>query len=163
MRSLKAVAAVTLIAATVSACERRQAEAAEFGDADHKANRDVLANFVRGVQGSHFDSVAALYAEDAVFMPPNEPAVRGRAQIQKWMSAFPKVTAFSATDEEIEGNGDIAYVTGRYKMSFVPPGAKTAVSDSGKFIEVRKRQPNGTWLITRDIFNSDVPLPTTGK
>lgn len=38
------------------------------------------------------------------------------------------------------------------------PGGVTA-SDSCKYLEIRRRQADGRWLIPRDIGNSDIPLP----
>jgi ketosteroid isomerase-like protein len=32
--------------------------------------------------------------------------------------------------------------------------------DSGKYIEIWRKQSDGTWKLVRDIFNSDLPLPT---
>jgi ketosteroid isomerase-like protein len=37
----------------------------------------------------------------------------------------------------------------------MPPGAKTPVKDSGKFIEIRRKEPDGSWQIQRDFWNSD--------
>jgi len=31
------------------------------------------------------------------------------------------------------------------------------VTSQGKYIEIRRRQPNGEWLLEADIFNSDQP------
>lgn len=33
-------------------------------------------------------------------------------------------------------------------------------ADAGKFIEIWTRQPDGSWLISDDIFNSDLPAPS---
>ena len=52
---------------------------------------------------------------------------------------------------------DLAYVLGTYTMTIVPPGAPGPIEDSGKYIEIRRRQPDGSWLISTDIFNSDLP------
>lgn len=38
----------------------------------------------------------------------------------------------------------------------MPPGAKAPLNDSGKLITILRKQPNGTWLTTRAIWNSDV-------
>ncbi len=59
---------------------------------------------------------------------------------------------------EIAGRGDLAYVRGTYKLKIVLEG-HDPIPDTGKYIEIRKKQADGSWLLYRDIFNSDVPLP----
>jgi ketosteroid isomerase-like protein len=44
-------------------------------------------------------------------------------------------------------------------MTVTPPGAPAPVDDHGKYIVIERKQPDGSWLITEDIFSSDVPLP----
>ena len=33
----------------------------------------------------------------------------------------------------------------------------TAVPDAGKYLEIRRRQPDGRWLLSHDMFSSDSP------
>jgi ketosteroid isomerase-like protein len=40
-------------------------------------------------------------------------------------------------------------------------GGRETQTDSGKFIEVWARQPDGSWLIADDIFNSNLPVPSS--
>ena len=96
-----------------------------------------------------------MYTENAVFMPPHQPAVQGRAALRGWMASFPRVSRFSLTIDEIDGRADLAYVRGSYAMTLHPEGAPGPIDDVGKFIEIRKRQPDGSWLLAADIFNSD--------
>lgn len=103
-----------------------------------------------------FDGMTELYTEDAVFMPPNQPLIRGQEQLLEFMRAFPPVTEAEFHVDEIDGYGDIAYVTGRYSMTLEPEGAPEPVQDQGKYIEIRRKQPDGAWLLSRDIFNSDL-------
>ena|SRR5450631_4894309 len=114
-------------------------------------------DFTKKLLAKDWPGVAALYAPEAIFMPPNEPAVNGRAAIQTWMAAFPPVSAFALTVVDVDGGGDVAYIRGTYSMTFTLPGAKAAVTDHGKFLEVYKKQADGTWLSVADTFNSDVP------
>lgn len=67
---------------------------------------------------------------------------------------FPPATQFSLTTETVEGRGDLAYVTGRYVFQ-----AEGMPVDSGKYIEVRRREADGVWRIVADIFNSNLPMP----
>jgi len=121
------------------------------------AIEDVQQRFVAGLLARDFDALVGLYTEDAVFMPPNQPAVRGRAALKTWMAAFPQVTACTLNTERIDGRADLAYVRGSFEMTLRPEGAPEAVTSRGKFVEIRRRQPNGEWLLEADIFNSDHP------
>lgn len=103
-----------------------------------------------------FEGMAELYTQDAVFMPPNQPMIRGRDELLEFMRSFPPVTRADFEVDEIDGYGDIAYVTGRYSMTLEPEDAPEPIEDEGKYIEIRRRQPDGSWLLSRDIFNSDL-------
>ena len=104
-----------------------------------------------------FDALAALYTDDAVVMPPNEPAVHGRTALKAWMAAFPVVTDFTLSTGRIEGRADLAYVRGTYTMTLRPEGGQTPVMGRGKYLEIRRRQSNGEWLLEADMFSSDQP------
>ncbi len=41
----------------------------------------------------------------------------------------------------------------------LPEGAAEPVQDRGKYVEIRRKQADGAWLIAVDIFNSDLPIP----
>jgi uncharacterized protein (TIGR02246 family) len=122
---------------------------------DTAAIRAVSEQFSRLLLAQDFDALVRLYTDDAVFMPPHQPAVNGRAALRSWMAAFPKVTQFALEIDEIDGREDLAYVRGRYSMTLHPDGAPGPIEDAGKSIEIRKRQPDGSWLMKADIFNSD--------
>ena len=104
-------------------------------------------------------SWAALFLEDAVLNPPHEPAVKGRAAIQAWLGKLPPITAFKLNPVQVEGCDDLAYVLGTYTMTMAPPGAPGPVTDSGKYVEISRRQSDGRWLVAVDIFNSDLAIP----
>ena len=108
-------------------------------------------------------TVAALYVDDAVLNPPHEPAVKGRKAIRAWFEKFPPLTEFKASNVKVDGGDDLAYVLGTYTMTIAPPGAPGAVNDSGKYVEVRRKQSDGSWLIAVDMFNSDLPAPQPAR
>ena len=99
------------------------------------------------------------YAPDAIVMPPNEEVVRGRDAIASWFENFPPFEDLQFNQVEFDGAGDIAYLYGTYSMIVTLPDAEEPVSDRGKYIEIWRRQEDGSWKIMLDIFNSDLPLP----
>ncbi len=95
------------------------------------------------------------YAPDATVLPPNAKTLQGRAAITEFMAAFPTMTNFTTTVVTVEGAGDLAFVHGTYHMELDTPGGPAM--DDGKYIEIWKRQSDGSWKVAYDIFNSDLP------
>lgn len=100
-------------------------------------------------------AVAALYAEDAVLLPPGAPGAGGRAAI---LAFFTKDIANSKaagvvlvlnpkTDVGVSGN--MGWESGTYTAT-----VKGAVVETGKFLSV-SRKKNGKWLYVRDTWNAD--------
>jgi len=102
-------------------------------------------------------SLSALYAPDAVFLPPNEPAVFGRDAIRAAHQELFATGDFKIELEALETviDDELAYVAGRYRM-WTDDGD---LVDRGKYIEIW-RPVDGEWMISRDIYNSSIPLPT---
>lgn len=128
-----------------------------LSEEDIAANRAVSEEYERLLTAQDFDALVRLYTDDAVFMPPHHPIVRGRAALKSWLAAFPRITRFTLEVDEIDGCQGLAYVRGTYTGTFHPEGAPGPVDDVGKFVEIRRKQADGSWLLTTDIFNSDKP------
>ena len=112
-------------------------------------------DFSRSMVTKDFETASRTYDDNAVLMPPNHPAVRGRNAIKEWMAGFPPVLQFKIEIEESDARADLAYVRGAFSMVFQPEGAPGPIEEIGKYLEVRKKQPDGSWLLIADIFNSD--------
>jgi ketosteroid isomerase-like protein len=126
-------------------------------DADKASIRAAIDSLVASVRARRDSASAQLYTENASVMPPNAGIVEGRAAVRAWMTAFPPVSDFTLTPIEIDGRGDLAYVRGTFSFKIVGPDGHQVGEDHGKFLEIRRKQPNGEWLLAADIFNSDVP------
>jgi len=131
---------------------------AGLSEADRTAIRQGDENYAKLVNARDFKGVAALYAEDAIVLAPNQAAVQGRAAIQAALEAFPPISNFQVQILEIEGQGDLAYSRGSASMTLTPAGL-APIEDRVKYIEIWRKQADGSWKILRDIWNSDLPLP----
>lgn len=158
--------AVAALSALAMACEKPESEemdkaptAAEIAavrTAIEAANNMAVA----AVTAGDVTKLLANYADDAVFMFPNAPAMRGRAEIEagiKKMMEGATFTNMKFTTEDVMLAGDMAVETGSNEMTITPKGGKAMV-DKGKYITVWKRQADGSWKIVRDVSNSDLPM-----
>jgi uncharacterized protein (TIGR02246 family) len=129
----------------------------QLTDADRKGIQAVTDRWLDAMRKNDSTAVAATYTEDAMLLPPNAPVVKGRTEIRHFVGQFPKITSFNIKLTEMEGDGNLAYTRGTYDVSLMAPGAKTPDKDSGKFLEIRRKESDGSWLVLRDIWNSDHP------
>lgn len=97
------------------------------------------------------------YAENATLLAANEPAIQGLGAITRFMNTFPPITRFAPRIELIEGDGTVAYVKGTYEMT-IQATPQLAVNDKGKYLEVWKKQADGSWKAIYDCFSSDLPM-----
>ena len=104
----------------------------------------------------------ALYADDAVLMPPGAPLARGQAAIKAHLAkeiAGAKaggVAFVLGTENEVGVSGDLAWHSGTYLVK----NKAGATVDAGKYLETW-RKVGGKWRLIRDIWNSDGPPPAT--
>ena len=133
------------------------AHAASPASADEVAIRAQTTSWGRAYNGGDAKAVAALYAEDALLLPPGVSGVSGRAAILQYFTkdiadskAAGAVFALNPkTDVGVSGN--MGWESGMYKVS-----VKGAVVETGKFLSV-SRKKDGKWLYIRDTWNADAP------
>ena len=122
--------------------------------------RAGTASWMSSFNSGNAAGVVALYADNAVLMPPNAPSARGVAAIKDAITqeiAGAKkagITLASGTGDEVGIAGDMAWHAGSY---FVNDKSGKSV-DKGKFLEVWERK-GGKWRIVRDIWNSSGAQP----
>ena len=122
-------------------------------DADVAAITSAGAAWEQAYNDKNADAVAAIYAEDAQFLPQGAPAVNGRAAIREHY-ANEIATAWAKISVESDANGlagDWAWRSGTWSVETAPPV-------SGKYLEVWHRTAEG-WRLYRDISNSDAHTP----
>jgi uncharacterized protein (TIGR02246 family) len=115
--------------------------------------------FVAGTNSGNAAAVAAVYAPDGSLLPPNMPLQQGREAIRTfWAGLLDAYTVkFEISPDIIEGRGDLAYNMGRYRFTAVPKAKSgPGIADEGKFVEILKKQPDGSWKYAVDIYNSNL-------
>ena len=103
-------------------------------------------------------------AEDVVMMAPNIPAVTGATNAAQAMRQF--FAAFEVqihyTSSEIVVTGDWAFDRGVYSQTLTPTQGGTPLRETGKYLWLYQRTPDGSWKQARVIWNSSDPLSGRG-
>ncbi len=150
---------LVVIAILVSGCASSQMMPAN--DAESAIKQHNVA-FATAMRAGDMDAVVSSYTLDGMVMPPNMAAAHGPSEIRTTWTGF--LSPFSSVDltltaDDVQQSGDMAVETGRYMVRLTPKGTTAEVSDNGKYV-VAWKKTNGGWKIYRDIFNSDLPVPT---
>jgi uncharacterized protein (TIGR02246 family) len=120
--------------------------------ADKSALEAGAAMWMEAFAAKDSEAMTALYAEDAVLLPPNAPAIFGRDAISATIQEmFAAGLSIELEDLEIKVAGDLGYKAGRYRTR----GEDGSLIDRGKYIEIWSKV-DGTWVLHRDIWNSSV-------
>ena len=128
--------------------------------AEEQAIRAQVAAFNAAVAAYNDSAVAAVYAPDAVILPPNQGRQTGTAAIEQMIAGLePLKATFAVTPVgiTIAASGDLAVEEGTWTMA-VPNANGTTFHDNGKYLVVWKKI-NGTWLTQFDTWNSDNAPP----
>lgn len=167
LRKQRLISFLVLVALLVTACQPIVAQPSAMPKAQTDEEVTAIVNaiwqeYAASVKASDPERWIALWTEDGVQMPPDGPFVEGKenilARVRMVMQAAP-VDEFVITPLEIQSAGDWAYSRGVYTVNFTFAATGEQGFIDGKFMTILQRQPDGSWKIHRDIFNSNVPPP----
>ena len=155
MKRIFLIAILVAAATSLALGQKRTDKDASRGvrNAIEAANQKFIEAFNRGDTAA----IAAMYSSDAKVLPPNSQTVEGRQNIQSfWQSLITMGAKLGQLETiKVESRGDIAYEVGKYTLSIQPAGGQ-AVTDTGKYVVVWKRQGGG-WRLAADIWNTNAP------
>ena len=104
------------------------------------------------------EGLSTLYTERAVLMPPNEPAVSGRAEIRRWFErALARIGEVGIVPVESMILGEHAFQVGTFTSVARPTGDSSrlpAQQAIGKYMLLLTRS-EGRWKIRYDIWSLD--------
>jgi ketosteroid isomerase-like protein len=130
-------------------------------DSDVDRLERSIASFYDAVNAGDADAVLELLTDDAIMMPNNRAMVVGKDAVgQTWRAgAASGFTIRDLRSVEISSSGDIGYRVNSYFYGFVQEGAETEWHRT-KNVHIWRRQPDGTWKLHIDIWNSSIPSRT---
>jgi ketosteroid isomerase-like protein len=129
--------------------------------ADEATIKELDTQWSKVATAGDVDGAVSYYSDDASVLPPNAPIANTKPAIRAAWAALltPDVTvSWQITKVEVARSGDLGYAMGTYVVA-LKNVAGNPVVERGKLVEVWKKQADGKWKVTADIFNSDAPAP----
>ena len=128
-------------------------------EAEAAAIRSAGAALLQAALAKDWDEVMSFYAADAYVLPPNASMLSDHEAIRRmWIGSMANTVTetWQTIKVEVARSGDLAYEVGTYESTSTN-GEKTPQTSKGKYFSVWKKQPDGTWKLAVDTWNSDLP------
>ena len=105
--------------------------------------------------------IVDMFEDDAVLLPPNDTTLYGKDEIRSWWEdyfSFFRVTSVLQTDREITVAGDQAFERESFSATIIPKDSGARILDDIRSLSVWRREPDGSWKISHQIWNSTKPV-----
>jgi len=133
--------------------------AASLSPSDRAAIEATIQKYRTAWLAGDAEGVMSTLTGEAVLLPPQgaKPVV-GAGAIRAWWwppGAPPTtVTRLDITIEETGGDCQVGHVRGRDEVRWLGAGGKER-GNSGTYLNVMKKQPDGRWLISHHMWDDD--------
>ena len=116
------------------------------------AIREIVETWHRATAAGDLTRILSLMAEDAVFLVPERPPMRGRQAFERAFATLVDTHTITSKAQvrEIVTSGDLAYAWTDLNVTITPRGGSQPVERSGPTLSIFRRQPDGRWLLVRD-------------
>jgi uncharacterized protein (TIGR02246 family) len=129
-------------------------------DVDTRAIADVANEYTSACNAGDVRRFMATCTDDVVFLPPDDHAALGATAVEAYVKAGffdPFHVHLSFAFDELQVAGDWAFGRGPFELRLTPKPGGEPVVDRGKFLDVLRRQGDGSWRFARVIFNRNQP------
>jgi hypothetical protein len=114
-------------------------------EAFRAAVQDTMDKYSAAVNAEDSDLQISLWDENGI-----EKGIRGANQALDF-------ERFTIHLEEVQVAGNWGYARGTWSLFVTPKAGGETASDYGKWLKIFKQQPDGSWKIFRNCYNSNVP------
>jgi ketosteroid isomerase-like protein len=127
----------------------------ELRDKIVKMNQQMAKAMMEG----NSQATLGFYAKDAISLPNYGEMVKGIDAIKKsndeMMSSGMKVNSMEFNTVMVNTYGNVVSEIGTYKMNATIPGMANPIDDTGKYLTLWEKQPDGSLKIKVETWNTD--------
>ncbi len=120
---------------------------------DVRAIRGLFDAWYRAMQDGDVASLMSLVTPDVLVKPPGAPPIVGKDLLEQALSGFLETHSETVDYEvqEVEVCGQLAFARIRENATILPNSGEDGSSVNGMHLSILRRQPDGEWLLARDI------------
>ena len=115
-------------------------------------------DYITACREDDLDGFLDLLTDDAAFLAPDIPPVRGKDALRPWLAENffdPYRNDLEFSFDEIEIAGSWAWASGPWTQTLTPKAGGGAMHQRGKYLDIFRRQDDGSWKYARLMFTVD--------
>jgi ketosteroid isomerase-like protein len=124
--------------------------------ADVAAITAFNARYVRAINSGDITAMSSLTDDDHIMLIPGRAPIVGKAANDaangRYFEQFNTVETWYPVETVIEGN--LGYQRGTFTVVATPKAGGATRTTNGTFLRIYRRQRDGSWRMTRDMFNT---------
>jgi uncharacterized protein (TIGR02246 family) len=119
---------------------------------DETAIRTLMETWHRATCASDVATVLTLIAEDAIFLAPERPPMRGRAAFAQALHEVLKAHTLLSSGEvqEVRVSGSMAYCWADLTVTITPLDGTSPKVRRGPALSILRKESDGGWVVVRD-------------
>jgi ketosteroid isomerase-like protein len=126
---------------------------------DEAAIAEFNGRYLKAINDGDIATLASLTTEEHIMIAPGRPPIVGKAANDaangRAFQQFEIDETWTPVETVVSGN--LAYQRGTFTVAATPKAGGTARNTKGTFLRIYERQLDGSWRMTRDMFNSEQP------
>lgn len=127
-------------------------------DAERASLMEVSREWARAAAGGDLERIVSFWADDAIVLPPDQPAIVGKEAIREFVRSTQAIPGFSITWEPerafVSEGGDLGYIVERNRTAMADETGSTR-AQNGKVVTVWRKDASGAWKCVIDMWNNN--------
>jgi len=156
--AIRRLVAAAFVAILLAACGTTRPHTIDTA-ADLAAITAFNTRYLKAINDGDLATLSSLTNDDHMMISPNRPPVAGKAANDAANGRTFQLSKIDETWMPIEAviDGDLAYQRGTFTVIAAPKRGGPTRTTHGNFLRIYRRQADGSWWMTRDMFSSDQP------
>lgn len=136
------------------ACDR---DATQDAAEDISKIKALSASRAKAFNDGDANVIAMAFTHDGLLMAPGTKSTTGRDAVRAYYQGiFDQYKTFLESGyDDVKVSGDLAYGVGFAEVKLVPQNGGDTLFSTSKYVNILKRQEDGSWLTTHDIWNGN--------
>jgi len=155
-------AIVVVLSLPLMSCAKGDQGTSRSKAADEAAIAEFNKRYLGAINDGDIATLSSLTTEDHMMIMPGRPPLVGKKANDEANGRVFQMFDIDETwtPQETVIDGDLAYQRGTFTVEATPKAGGDKTRTTGTFLRIYRRQPDGSWRMTRDMFNSDQPPGT---